>query len=397
MILTPVIDLLRERLGLAPEALGAKLLSDVIGARMRALGLSAPADYAARLTADPLEFGALAADLTVPETWFFRGGDVFPFLARHIAGVIRLRPAGQRYRILSVPCSTGEEPYSLALALVESGVAPGSWQIDAVDLSPRHIERAGRGVYGEFSFRQTDPRLRQRYFRPTAAGWELDSAVRALVRFREGNLLAPLFLAGEEPFDLIFCRNLFIYLHPAARRRALETLDRLLAAEGLLCMGHAEPIEFSEPRFVRAGPVGAFLYQRRAAPQPQPRPAGVSVPRREPALPPVPTAPPAAVDLLDQARQLADRGQFDEALAACQTAQARGGASAPLFSLMGELHQARREKDEARRCFERALYLDPGQHDALTHLMLLCQEAGDDAQAARLRRRLERAAGGGEP
>jgi chemotaxis protein methyltransferase WspC len=399
MILTPVIELLRERIGLAPESLGASLLSGVVGARMRALGLSAPADYAARLTADPQEFGALAADLTVPETWFFRGGEVFPFLARHIAGAIRRRPAGPRYRTLSVPCSTGEEPYSLALALIESGVAPGSWQIDAVDLSPRHIERACRGVYGEFSFRQTDPRLRQRYFRPTAAGWELDSAVRALVRFREGNLLAPFFLAGEEPFDLIFCRNLFIYLHPAARRRALETLDRLLAADGWLCMGHAEPIEFSEPRFVRAGPVGSFLYQRVPAGGARPTASGVvgraPPPGRVPA--PAPAAAPAAVDSLDQARQLADRGQLDEALAACRTAQSRGEASALLFSLMGELHQARREKDEARRCFERALYLDPGQRDALTHLMLLCQDAGDDAQAARLRRRLERAAAGGEP
>src|SRR5262249_5758451 len=147
------------------------------------------------------------------------------------------------YRVLSVPCSTGEEPYSLALALLEAGVAPSSWQIDAVDLSPRHIERAGRGVFGEFSFRQTPPELRQRYFRRIAAGWEPEPALRALVRFRQGNLLAAFFLAGEEPFDLIFCRNLFIYLLPAARRRALETLDRLLAAEGWLCMGHAEPIE----------------------------------------------------------------------------------------------------------------------------------------------------------
>jgi chemotaxis protein methyltransferase WspC len=390
MILTPVIELLRERVGLSPEALGTTLLAGVVEARMRALGLASPADYAARLTADPPEFQALAADLTVPETWFFRGGELFDFLARHVAGSVRTRPAGQRYRVLSVPCSTGEEPYSLALALMEAGVAPTSWQIDAVDLSPRHVERAGRGVFGEFSFRQTAPDLRQRYFRRVAGGWELDSALRELVRFRQGNLLTPLFLAGEGPFDLIFCRNLFIYLHATARRRALETLDRLLTAEGLLCMGHAEPLDIREPRFVRTGPQGLFLYQRRAVPEP---PAlGASLPPPAPALSP----PPTAVDPLDQARRQADRGQLDEALAACRAVQSRGGASALLFSLMGELHQARREKDEARRCFERALYMDPGHRDALTHLMLLCQEEGDHAQAARLQRRLERVAPGGK-
>ena len=184
------------------------------------MSLASAEEYAARLTADPSEFQGLADDLTVPETWFFRGGEVFPFLARHVASASRLLPAGQRFRILSVPCSTGEEPYSLALALLESGVASTSWQIEAVDLSPRHIERVGCGVFGEFSFRQTDPKLRQRYFRSTAAGWELDPGVSTLVRFRQGNLLAPLFLGGEEPFDLIFCRNLFIYLHATARRRA---------------------------------------------------------------------------------------------------------------------------------------------------------------------------------
>jgi chemotaxis protein methyltransferase WspC len=392
MNLTPVIELLRERIGLAPEALGPTVLSSAVEARMRRLGVAAAADYAACLTADLQEFEALAAEVTVPETWFFRGGDVFTFLAGHIARAVRLRPAGRRYAILSVPCSTGEEPYSLALTLVESGVAPSSWQIDGVDLSARLIERACQGRFGEFAFRQTSPELRQRYFRPLAGSWELDPAMRALVRFRQGNLLAPFFLAGEEPFDLIFCRNLFIYLHPTARQRALETLDGLLAPQGLLCMGHAEPLESLGPGFVRTGPEGGFLYQRRAAPESPP--ASAAWPRREavptPAVPPA----PAAVDLLDQARQQADRGQLDEALATCRIIQSRSGASALLFNLVGELYQARQEKDEARRCFHRALYLDPEHRDALTHLMLLCQEQGDHEQAARLRRRLERVAPG---
>jgi chemotaxis protein methyltransferase WspC len=431
MTLTPVTELLCERIGLAPESLGATRLSEVVGARMRALGLSA-ADYSSRLSADPLEFEALAADLTVPETWFFRGGDLFSFLARTIAGAARLRPPGTRFRILSVPCSTGEEPYSLALALLDCGVAPGSWQMDAADLGAAHVERARRGIYGEFSFRQTAPELRQRYFRPTAAGWELHPAVRELVHFRQGNLLDPFFLAGEGPFDLIFCRNLFIYLHTAARHRALQRLDAMLASGGWLCMGHAEPIEFLEPRFARVGPEGFFLYERRA-PQPSSEPtqvpafahasgsaqrslspkrqrgspafahasgsAGTSVghkPECSPNPQPAPAAPPSE-NLIERARRQADRGQIDEAMATCRSAQSRGKTSADLYNLLGELHKARHEKQEARLCFEKALYLDSGQRDALTHLMLLCQEEGDLAQADRLRRRLERATSGGAP
>jgi chemotaxis protein methyltransferase WspC len=404
MNLTPVTDLLREQIGIAPESLGATVLSCAVEARMRTLGLTVPEEYAARLTGDLEEFQALVGDLTVPETWFFRGGDVFVFMARHIANEVRLRQTGKRYRILSVPCSTGEEPYSLAIALVEAGVPPAGWAIEGVDLSARQIERACEGRFGEFSFRQTAPELRLRYFQPIDTRWELAPAIRSLVRFRQGNLFAPFFMAGEEPFDLVFCRNLFIYLHPAARQRALATLDRLLAPQGLLCMGHAEPLEFLDPRFVHFGPDGYFLYSRRTAQAPDQVPPVVDRPRWDPAPWPEAAALPttaaphsAPVDLLAQARQQADRGQLDLALATCGTILSRSGSSAQVFCLMGVLHQARQEKDEATRCFQRALYLEPAHRDSLTHLMLLCQEHGDHVQEARLRRRLDRSAQGGEP
>ncbi len=423
-----VTDLLCARIGLDPESLGPTVLPRAIQSRMHALGLTSPADYAARLAGDPLEFQILLGDLTVPETWFFRGGEVFAYLARHIDKIIRQQPAS-RYRVLSVPCSTGEEPYSLVIALVEAGVPNGGWVVEGIDLSAQLIERARQGRFTDFSFRQTTAEVRQRYFRPVDGGWELDPEIRSLVRFHQGNLLDPLFLIREEPFDLIFCRNLFVYLHPEARRRAMVTLDRLLARQGLLCAGHAEPIESLDSRFERTGPEGLFLY----------RPAARSVDRgskiedgrsrREDRKSPVedreghgsildaqssildpqssvldprpsildpPPNSPAAADLLARAKEQADTGHLDEALATCEASLNGSGPSADLFSLMGVLHQARRKKDEAARCFQRALYLEPGHQNALTHLMLLCQEQGDHVQAARLRRRLERIAPGGE-
>jgi chemotaxis protein methyltransferase WspC len=388
-----VTDLLRARIGLDQDALGPTVLPRAVRARMDALGLTAPVDYATRLTADAQEFQTLLGDLMVPETWFFRGGDLFPHLARHIAASLRQQPA-KRFRILSVPCSTGEEPYSLALALGEAGVTPGTWSMDGIDLSSGHIESARRGQYGKFSFRQTSEDVRQRYFRPVEGRWELDPAIRALVRFRTGNLLDPLFLAGQEPFDLIFCRNLFIYLHLAARRQALATLDRLLAPRGVLCAGYAEPLEALDQRFQRTGPGGLFLYQR--APEihgdrPSPPPPLLSRDLdAEPAEPAVPVAAPA--DLLGRARQQADAGRLDEALASCQAHLTHCGPSADAFSLMGVLYQARHETNEACRCFQRALYLAPDHRDALTHRMLLYREQGEHDQAARLWRRLQRIA-----
>jgi chemotaxis protein methyltransferase WspC len=407
MNLAPVIDLLRQRLGLDPESLGPSALPRAIATRMQALRQLEPLAYAALLAADPLELQLLISDVAVPETWFFRGGEVFSYLAQFVAAVASTRP-GARCRILSVPCSTGEEPYSLAIALIEGGVLPIAWEIQAVDLSTAHVQRAQRARFSEFSFRQTTPERRQRYFRLVDGGWELAEDIRSLVHFRQGNLLEPFFLAGEGAYDLILCRNLFIYLHAAARRQALDTLDRLLASDGWICMGHAEPLEFLDPRFTRAGPAGFSLY-RKAVRREDPWPVlSQSLPHAAP--PPIlarsailesphqssPATPSSPVDLLAHARHQADNGQLDDAMTACQTHLAHSGPSAELFSLMGVIHQARREGDEAVRCYQNALYLEPGHRDALTHLMLLRQEQGDHVQAERLRRRLERVAPGGE-
>jgi chemotaxis protein methyltransferase WspC len=279
---------------------------------------------------------------------------------------------------------------------VEAGVPPAAFTIEGVDLSARQIERADQGRYGEFSFRQTEPVLRKRHFQPGDQCWEPAPAIRSLVRFRQGNLFAPFFLAGEQPFDLVFCRNLFIYLNPAARQRALATLDRLLAPQGLLCMGHAEPMDFLDPRFVPFGSSEHFLYARRPVRPPDLAPVVAHRPRQSPPPPPAsaasraPLAPP--VDLLAQARHQADRGQLDLALETCRSILSQSGTSAQLYCLMGVLHQALHQRAEAVRCFQRALYLDPEHRESLTHLMLLCQEQGDHAQEARLRRRLDRSA-----
>jgi len=424
MSLISVSDLLCERIGLAPESLGATVLPRAVETRMQVLGLSTVDDYAARLIHDLEEFQILVADLTVPETWFFRGGEIFAYLARHIAQATRQQPRGAKYRVLSVPCSSGEEPYSLAIALTEEGVPPASWMIEGVDIDPRLTERARQGRFGHLSFRETALELRERYFRASEETWELHAAIRSLVHFQEGNLLDPRFLAAEANFDLIFCRNLFIYLRPTARLRALAALDRLLAPQGLLCMGHAESLDSLKAGFVRTGPQSFLLYHRtpdragggaasaRCATVCQPWHGQETVPQRGETVPQrgtvpqrdvgdegdpgtahhLPRATHDAPDLLVQARQQADSGQIQQALATCQAHLQFAGPSAELFCLMGVLHQARQEKEEAAGRFRQALYLEPLHRESLMHLMLLCREFGDDAQATRLRHRLKRSA-----
>jgi len=417
MTLDAVAELLQERIGVDPLSLGATVLSSIVARRMRALGLTVPQHYAAHLTNSAEEFAALIEDVVVAETWFFRGGNVFSYLGDHVRREITTASPTSMFRILSAPCSSGEEPYSMAIALMEAGIPCERWTIKGVDLSPRTLARARHGVYRESSFRETPARLQRKYFHASNAGWKLDPALRDLVCFQQGNLLDPGLFQGAATFDLIFCRNVLIYLHAEARSCVLANLDRLLAPSGLLCMGHAEPLSLLDPRFQATGPHDSFLFQRRQRTGETPvRPAPVALPdgtgetpiprkkrplrsgsRRRPL--PVPCVPSSSIapgDRLLQARQEADSGALDKALQTCQAHFSVAEPSASAYSLLGVIHQARQDKTKAAECFRRALYLDPQHEEALLHLMLLSQEGGNEAEAMRLRQRLGRKTAGGE-
>jgi chemotaxis protein methyltransferase WspC len=408
MSMSAIIELLRTRIGLEPQSLGANALPEAIAQRMRTLKVADPAAYVALLASSPPDFDELVNDVVVPETWFFRGAQLFSFLAEQVRKTTASRPTESPFRILSVPCSTGEEPYSMAIALIEAGVPCTRWVVDAVDLSARNLTRARRGLYGNFSFRDTPDAIRNRYFRPVEAGWEIDPSLKEAVRFQQGNVLDPMFLASVEPFDLIFCRNLLIYLHTAARAHVVMVLDRLLAPGGLLCTGHAEPLSLLEGRFQVIGPVANFLFRRKEEKSrtgvEKISPRGVlppQAPRREKSTRVVEPAPlvlvDAPTDLLVLARREADAGNLVAAIASCQTQLSQAGASADLYSLMGVIHQARQDETEACACFRKALYLKPDHEEALTHLLLLHQKRGDEPSAALIRRRLTRKKAGGSP
>jgi chemotaxis protein methyltransferase WspC len=407
-----VAEHLQSRIGVDSLSLGANMLSRLVAHRMRILGLTNPQRYAAHLRESAEELTALIDDVVVSETWFFRGGKVFAFLAEQVRQATRAEAPARTFRILSAPCSTGEEPYSMVIALAEAGITRDRWMVLGIDLSARSLATGRRGIYRETSFREIPDPLRRKYFQKSESGWELDLRLREAVRYRQGNLIDPKLLREEQPFDLIFCRNVLIYLSAEARKAVLANLDRLLAPQGLLCMGHAEPLSLLDPRYQPIGAHDLFLFQRRnasergqtlppramlVASRKYPR-SSAPLPRRPhaPAAPVSPSVEAPSVDLLLQARREADAGALEKALQTCQAHVAAAQPSAHAYSLLGVIHQARRESSRAVECFRRALYLDPHHDEALLHLLLLYQEEGNQAAATRLRGRLERKMVGGE-
>jgi chemotaxis protein methyltransferase WspC len=400
-------NVVRERLGLDPSSLGRNVLERAVESRMHARGLKDPALYAAQLITESAERDSLACELAVTETWFFRGGrSLFDRLSGFIADRATNRVPGSAVRVLSVPCSTGEEPYSLAIALYERLLTSDDFIIDAVDVSERALAKAAMARYGSFAFREIGADVRPAYFRHVGDSWELLPHLRDTVRLLPANLTDPGFLAAERPYDLILCRNLFIYLTPDARLRAMANIDRLLAPEGRLCMTPAEADRLPPGRFIPDGLTEFGIYRRveegsdthkallRAAQKP-PHLSGSAIPRLVAASPSTAPRPatatiPTPPRTLESARLLADAGRLEEAQAVCEQLLRARSSDVDALALLGVIHLAARREDDALTVFRKVLYLMPDHVEAMSHMIGLSERRGDKAHAAALRRRLAR-------
>jgi chemotaxis protein methyltransferase WspC len=406
-------DLLKRAMGLDAASVGSSAVERAVQQRLLASGLPDPAVYLDRVRGSAEELQELIEAVIVPETWFFRDREAFGALARlAFEEWLRVRPEGT-LRVLSLPCSTGEEPYSAVMALRDAGFPLERLHIDAFDISHRSLAHAGRAVYGKNSFRGGDLEFRDRHFVPAGASWQLAEAVRAPVHFRPGNVLDTALGLGGEPYDVVFCRNLLIYFDRTTQDRAIATLTRLLAPKGWLFVGPSETGLLLSHNFVSAKIPLAFAF-RPAGATPLEAPAPASAPLSRRATPPparatTPARPlpfssvvvrtttktvvasPAksSVDLA-RATQLADQGHLDEAVHACEEYLRAHGPSAQAFHVMGLVRDASGNHAEAAELYRKALYLEPKHHEALVHLASLLESQGDKAAAKVLSARARR-------
>ena len=241
-------DLLAERFGL--NFAGAR--QEILGARLRprleALHLEGLREYYHFLCFHPAredEFAELSRRITNNETYFFRESAQFDAIVQHLlteyAGLMKERPI----RILSAACSSGEEPYSLSIRLLDSGseLLGARWEIDACDLNQARLESARQGVYEGFAFRNTDEETRRRCFQEVEPGrFLLRERYRRGVRFFHANLAAPVSGMGWGTYDVILCRNLLIYFAQDGFDRLITRFAQLLRPGGYLFLGHSESL-----------------------------------------------------------------------------------------------------------------------------------------------------------
>jgi len=405
--------LLKRKMGLDSGSIGKAAVERAVRHRMGAADAADERDYLLRVQTDPTEMQQLIEAVIVPETWFFR----YPESQAAMAGLARERlfavgvPDTRVLRVLSLPCSSGEEPYSIAMALLDAGVPASRFEVDAVDISERMVEFARRAVYGRNSFRGDDLAYRGRHFTETADGHQLADIVRARVRFHQGNLFDTHLLAGAAPYDFVFCRNLLIYFDGPTQERAVQVLRRFTRGDGVMFVGPAET-SLMTARRLPAVPVArsfAFLAQTLPPPAetfapPKPMVHAWTPPRRPVAQLPAARLPlahaaiapatrpdtPSADASLRQIAALADQGRVQDAMAKCQAHLDSHGASADALHLLGLLQDAAGDARQAQTSYRKALYLDPTHREALLHLAALIASAGDIEGARRLQARAAR-------
>ncbi len=406
--------LLKETIGLSMETVGASVIRHALKRRMTACAIRDLHVYWAFVVENPAERQELVDAVIVPETWFFRDREAFGAMVRHLR---EHRAAGRPLKLLSLPCSTGEEPYSIAMALLDAGFPDGSFQIDAIDVGSRNLAHAERAIYGRNSFRGTDIAFRDRYFEACDGGFRPHDLVRRQVRFRLGNVLSAGAQTGHETYDIVFCRNLLIYFDRETQGAALTRLRQMLADDGLLLVGPAESglpplLGFTSMRFPRAfafvkaqavrakpaeppairnpppAPAKAAPVPRTILPRPAPRPfVRKAAPAQPSALP-----PDRAAASLTEIERAADAGRLSEVHAAAERHIAEFGPSPDAFYWLGLAHDAADAAEEAMRNYRKALYLAPDHQRALAQLRLLQQRLGDHSGAKALADRLDRLA-----
>ena len=416
-------ELLRERIGLNPASVGKQTLEHAVEHRLKALKIKSAIDYVSRLAHDGAEWSEFLEEIIVPESWFFRELTPFRCVRDFLRAVMSRENRPKTLRFLSIPCSRGEEPYSLAMTLLDAGLLPVQFEIVACDLSERSIEFARRGRYRSIAFRETDPvcqRLTRQHFQPTGEEWELNPDIRSKVKFQQANLAAPDSLGRLGRFDFIFCRNVLIYLTEDVRQRTLAAFKRMLLPGGLLYLGHSEcrlgpqagavvwntqfPAAFTWSQTTTPSP--ATLSRENASPSARQistqastaKPAlnlSVATPARKSAaaMPSSVSVVPASVlgtNYLPRAKELANRGRLEEAESLCQVMLQNQSPCADVYCLLGVIVQARGDLLQAETHYQKALFLAPDHFESLTHLLLLAQLRGDSKNVGNYQRRLER-------
>ena len=264
-------ELVRSRIGVEIPDVRRGDLERAVGEALVTTGLETPEQLYRSLTGPQNGEEALAAmipTLTVGETHFFRNRPQIEALERQILPELIERARGtRRLRIWSAGCSTGEEPYTIAILLDRALPDLAEWDIRILgtDIDDQALEKARRGSYRSWSFREVPPEVKERYFRAEGDRMDLDERLRRMVTFKELNLISDRYPSpetGTDRMDLVLCRNVLIYFRMETTRAVVSCMHSALVPGGWLVVGHVEPSQDVFVAFAELNLPGTISYQK---------------------------------------------------------------------------------------------------------------------------------------
>jgi chemotaxis protein methyltransferase WspC len=428
MDVSPVLALLRQKIGLNPESIGTESVEKAVRECIEMSGAASVEDYVENINQSAAELSGLVESVLIRETSFFRNRTPFIALQSYLSQFVLNRKRAGPLRILCLPCSTGEEAYSIAMVLLDMKLSADQFFIQAADISEPVLKIAKAGRYNAYSFRGGNIASRKKYFTEQPDGsYILKKAVRDAVHFEQANILDDKFQLEHEHYDVVFCRNLLIYFDLDAKNKAINALARHLSDQGVLFVGHAEAANISYFGFASLDYPMSFAFARQeyaaainralnanspikgthSSPIPVQRhtiKAGVSrdagkiipvVPQpgkngaKETTSIKIPTADEIAKDI-SNAKQLADAGSLNEAVAICEKLLFAGVESAEIYFLLGQVAGSTEDNLMAEEYLKKAIYLNADFHDALIYLSVVYDRMGNPEKVAVFRRRAQR-------
>jgi len=407
----PFMKLIYNATGIDNKTIGNYSYYTAIEKGMRLHNLTDPKLYFDLISQSREALMKLVDEIIVPETWFFRDENAFDALVQHLKkqiAVTRDRP----FRVLSLPASTGEEAYSVAIKLHENGFTDAMFSIDAIDISQRNIEYANKGLYRQHSFRRDiADHIFDRYFKQIDSLYEVCPSLKKNIVFQTGNIFKIDSYRTKEYYDVILCRNLFIYFDADKKKAAYNKINAVLKDGGLLLIGHSETSIIPSEHFTPCGMPCSFGFIKSKQPilkstvkktrkkwipdkfkfknKLKPETSNNKV-NSEPVLTErvKPVENSDAINL-QNARKLADRKQYSEALAILKGIHQKD-RTADCFFLEGVIYDAMKLMDEAEKSYRKALFLSPDHKEALLQLAFLMEKKGDKKNHALLTNRVKK-------
>lgn len=391
---------LTERASLAPALLDGPAFASAVRGRMSQLAMADIAKYAILVEQNEHEMQCLASEIAVPETWFFRYSESFEFLRSQI--VSRKVSPNKTLVCASLGCATGVEAWCIAACALAAGWPRERVIVHAIDRSPLAITSAREGRIPGRSLRSTLPDWAHPWIRAEGSSVILSPEVLESVRFQQADLLLAPDLFSK-PIDVLFCRNVMIYLDPSARILLRDRIVNWVANDGLIFLGHADRLERGTA-LESAGPTAAFAWRRRVATtvtdtkgKTQPRilrpsalaaivPKSSAVSRANPVEP----KPFSITTVMQRVQPLLAAKEFSHAQQLVEAALKATPANIELLELLAGIFCSKNELQRASQTYAQVVYLEPDHGPALLALAELSDALGRSDEANRYRAKMNR-------